>query len=450
MSKGVNLKKYIDEIILEVEKEIEEETSTGNVDGYSTPNAFGDGSKSFKKKVNSISTEAGYTIVNEARSIDFAYIIKNLKQYKSKQIDFDGLVDAISVDLGIKQNSRAVKRLGQHLHAIGDELKYLNNRDLKGTASELLDMRFENINESAYKSATNNELAQYIINLSNEISGEKDSKKVKWLKKDREEVKKELKSRKNVNESVKLTDISKLANAQDKGNLDTLKLNKPFNVLTKTGITKVTPIPVTSMAKGKFVRTMHFKVGQKQYVRLSGVVKHLGITENVNESVKIKIGDTVHVRPEKRKTTSIGKVTKIGKKDSRGNISITFKQKNGEEWDTDDGQVRKLNGKTFVREDCDKPKRKNRWLELKNDESMHTNKKLSVGMMNMRNQLKEVEKYLGWYNKLKNVNEVEAQTYFKRTVSNIRKIKERIVNIAKKIQELEKDKEKPELSEKEI
>jgi len=251
MSKDVNLKELIDEIILEVEKELDEETTSGDIAGYETPNAFAGKGDKYDKKTKEVSTQAGYEIVNE---------------------------------------------------------------------------------------------------------------------------------------SVNLTDIVKLAKAQDKGNFDTFTLTKPFNVLTKTGITKVTPIPVTSMDKGKFTRTMHFKVGQKQFVKLRGVVKYLGITESVNES-KVKV------------------------------------------------------------EDCDKPKRKNRWLELKNDESMHTNKKLSVGMMNMRNQLKEVEKYLGWYNKLKNVNEVEAQTYFKRTVSNIGKIKERIVNIARKIQELEVSKPKQEITE---
>lgn len=60
----------------------------------------------------------------------------------------------------------------------------------------------ESINEAAYKSATNNELAMYIINLSNEILGERDPKKVKFLKKDRAEVAKELKNRKKSNESI--------------------------------------------------------------------------------------------------------------------------------------------------------------------------------------------------------------------------------------------------------
>ena len=56
------------------------------------------------------------------------------------------------------------------------------------------------INEGkAYKKASNNELAMYIINLSNEILNahpDNDPKHVAYVKKDLEEVKKELESRK--------------------------------------------------------------------------------------------------------------------------------------------------------------------------------------------------------------------------------------------------------------
>jgi hypothetical protein len=40
----------------------------------------------------------------------------------------------------------------------------------------------------------------------------------------------------------------------------------------------------------------------------------------------------------------------------------------------------------------------NRWLELKNDESMHANKKLAVGLKELKYQLAEVEKFFSWYN----------------------------------------------------
>jgi hypothetical protein len=80
----------------------------------------------------------------------------------------------------------------------------------------------------------------------------------------------------------------------------------------------------------------------------------------------------------------------------------------------------------------------NRWLELKNDESMHANKKLAVGLKELKYQLAEVEKFFSWYNKIKNINELDSSDYWKRTTGHIYKIKERIINIARTLQEIEK------------
>jgi hypothetical protein len=79
----------------------------------------------------------------------------------------------------------------------------------------------------------------------------------------------------------------------------------------------------------------------------------------------------------------------------------------------------------------------NRWLELKNDESMHPNKKLAVGLKELKYQLSEVETFFRWYNQIKTMNELTSDTFWKRTHSHIYKIKERLVNIAKTIQEIE-------------
>jgi hypothetical protein len=80
----------------------------------------------------------------------------------------------------------------------------------------------------------------------------------------------------------------------------------------------------------------------------------------------------------------------------------------------------------------------NRWLELKNDDSMHANKKLAVGLKELKYQLKEVETFFRWYNQIKTMNELDSNQYWKRTNSHIYKIKERIINIAKTLQEIEK------------
>ena len=80
----------------------------------------------------------------------------------------------------------------------------------------------------------------------------------------------------------------------------------------------------------------------------------------------------------------------------------------------------------------------NRWLELKNDETMHPHKKMAMGLKELKYQLRETEKFFNWYNKIKTMNELDSNQYWKRTNKHIYKIKERLVNIARTIQEIEK------------
>ena len=68
----------------------------------------------------------------------------------------------------------------------------------KSKLKEIIREEINSINEaSAYKTATNNELAMYISQLSNTINGTKDKKMLQFLKKTKKEVSGELKSRKN-------------------------------------------------------------------------------------------------------------------------------------------------------------------------------------------------------------------------------------------------------------
>ena len=45
----------------------------------------------------------------------------------------------------------------------------------------------------------------------------------------------------------------------------------------------------------------------------------------------------------------------------------------------------------------------NRWLALKNDESMHAHKKMAMGLKELKYQLRETEKFFNWYNKIKTI-----------------------------------------------
>jgi len=94
-----------------------------------------------------------------------------------------------------------------------------------------------------------------------------------------------------------------------------------------------------------------------------------------------------------------------------------------------------------MREDINEAKVKrpvNRWLELKNDDTMHPHKKMAMGLKELKYQLAETEKFFNWYNKIKTMNELDSTNYWKRTQNHIYKIKERLINIAKTIQEIEK------------
>ena len=94
-----------------------------------------------------------------------------------------------------------------------------------------------------------------------------------------------------------------------------------------------------------------------------------------------------------------------------------------------------------MREDINEAKVKrpvNRWLELKNDDTMHPHKKMAMGLKELKYQLREVEKFFNWYNKIKTMNELDSQNYWKRTNNHIYTIKEKLIRIAKTIQEIEK------------
>ena len=94
-----------------------------------------------------------------------------------------------------------------------------------------------------------------------------------------------------------------------------------------------------------------------------------------------------------------------------------------------------------MREDINEAKVKrpvNRWLELKNDESMHPHKKMAMGLKELKYQLRETEKFFNWYNKIKTINELDSDKYWKRTNRHIYTIKEKLIKIAKTIQEIEK------------
>jgi len=79
--------------------------------------------------------------------------------------------------------------------------------------------------------------------------------------------------------------------------------------------------------------------------------------------------------------------------------------------------------------------KENRWLELRRDEST-AQAKIGRGISNINKQLKEMERFLNWYGKIKNESGVDNKSYWKRTNSHIYAIKERLIKLDQKIRQI--------------
>jgi len=77
----------------------------------------------------------------------------------------------------------------------------------------------------------------------------------------------------------------------------------------------------------------------------------------------------------------------------------------------------------------------NRWIALKKEDSPATTK-VNRGISNINKQLAEIEKFLGWYGKLKQESGFSNESFWKRTNSNIYKIKERLIRLEQKIRKI--------------
>ena len=77
----------------------------------------------------------------------------------------------------------------------------------------------------------------------------------------------------------------------------------------------------------------------------------------------------------------------------------------------------------------------NRWVALKKEDTPATTK-VNKGISNINKQLAEIEKFLGWYGKIKQENGVSNQSFWKRTNSNIYRIKERLIRLEQQIRKI--------------
>jgi hypothetical protein len=77
----------------------------------------------------------------------------------------------------------------------------------------------------------------------------------------------------------------------------------------------------------------------------------------------------------------------------------------------------------------------NRWLALKQDEST-AQSKIGRGISNINKQLREMERFLNWYGKIKSESGVSNKSYWKRTNSHIYSIQERLLKLDQKIRQI--------------
>ena len=81
------------------------------------------------------------------------------------------------------------------------------------------------------------------------------------------------------------------------------------------------------------------------------------------------------------------------------------------------------------------PVNENRWLALKQEEST-AQSKIGRGISNINKQLREMERFLNWYGKIKNESGVSNKSYWKRTNSHIYSIQERLLKLDQKIRQI--------------
>ncbi len=79
--------------------------------------------------------------------------------------------------------------------------------------------------------------------------------------------------------------------------------------------------------------------------------------------------------------------------------------------------------------------KENRWVALKKEDGT-ANAKIGKGISNINKQLAEMERFLSWYGRLKQENGVSNESFWKRTNSNIYKIKERLIKLEQHIRKI--------------
>ena len=453
-----NIKSFIDELIKEVEDELDEANVTGNVDGYDTPHAFS--GKNSDKKRKKTATQFGYTLVNndinnidESINEDKVYIdfLNKKKGFKQDRIKFNSYEDAVKwakknfdkfdPDM-IKYESVNEVSLQKGKTYGGSKCEggcFIGKEGLKkiikiskDSPKDVFMFRDDN-----YSGLQPHFIKDGVIAKANTINPAYDleKNKVRSLNIDKDVI---LSVRLFVSTNESITEALK----------HLIHVETPKEIVSKDVVKQITALAKKGVRSYEIGLNMGFIGNNKAAVDAFQKVKNkiyfdLDTREGVNEALDPKAEkflDAIQVND--RSIKDLKNITVDAT--PQGNWSVYYKGKrmftlNGKM--LDDKTIMKY-GLEHMDESLSEGKKiqrpVNRWLELKNDESMHANKKLATGLRELKYQLKEVETFFRWYNQIKTMNELSSDGFWKRTHGHIYKIKERLINIAKTIQEIEK------------
>ena len=453
-----NLKQYIEELISEIQNELDEATATGNVAGYNTPNAFSDKGSSDKNRKKKMAKRIGYTL---AGKIDESFM-SDLDIIKKGSKDITDFIKKVLSNKDYKE-VRTDKEFHKYLKSFYNESVVTEGKD-EVTPKQLANLQrdIKKINPKIKVYISNHPITKGKLQI--ELGSDHPSNQGD----DREITKINALLKKHTGDWRTGTMFTEGIN---EGPMDRIFGGIPY---TKKGKQSIVTMKLPDDVKERIIQRAK-KEGKVAKPNFGGGVT---VFESVNEAKSITL------------ITYGGKKTKYNNSDINGFISnlnlssedlpgMIYKASmgnpsiigtNAKSYNKKKEAILKLfqkikshNGNVVIDVDSKNPSYKhtikfesseykvgdtineakikrpvNRWLELKNDETMHPHKKMAHGLKELKYQLAETEKFFKWYNKIKNINELESSNYWKRTQNHIYKIKERLVNIARTIQEIEK------------
>jgi len=520
-----NLKKYIDELISEIQNELDEATATGNVAGYNVPGAFSNGGSKDKNRKKKIATQFGMKIVGK---MDESFM-SDLDIIKKGSKDITDFIKKVLSDKQYKE-VRTDKEFHKYLKSFYNESVVTESKD-EVNPKQLANLQrdIKKINPKIKVYISNHPVTKGKLQIelgSDHPSNQGDDREITkintLLKKHTGDWRTGTMFTEGINESLNKSIFKggKLYEPKGGSSLNGMYYHFIVDRVTDSGIWfsynekyKVAPYGIVlvqgpNLNNNELLNKMRFKpnrtgkagvyayildgnyspfrIPEKAMKQLIGIVvnakdsanqaqanfyKDRLQADNVNPSDSPSINEAKVIDIVDRfLDVHLPDVTYLNKKpytglaffmngfngydssksdgflvdsktnnpltDKKGNIlrskkhrSVELKFKNGVE---QSGRFNESINEAKVQRPV------NRWLELKNDETMHPHKKMAMGLKELKYQLGETQKFFNWYNKIKTMNELDSSDYWKRTQSHIYKIKERLVNIARTIKEIEK------------